>query len=178
MARGCVFFRDVAAVNMDMDDVETITFNAIGGADNITINDLTGTDVTRVVVNLAAGGGGGDGQLDTITVNARTGIDNIQIVTTAPGVVTITGLASVVEIRNFEGADRLIINTLGGDDVVDASALDVGLAFIVDTGDGNDTVTGGDGRDVFMLGLGLNTVFVSPGGDVVSSAGGTINIFG
>ena len=50
------FLRDVASVTMDMDDVETITFNAIGGVDNIIINDLTGTDVTRVVVNLAAVG--------------------------------------------------------------------------------------------------------------------------
>jgi Ca2+-binding RTX toxin-like protein len=173
-----LFVRNVGPVSMDMDDVETITFNANGGADNIVINDLTGTDVTRVVVNLAASGGGGDGQTDTITVNARTIGDNIQIVTTAPGVVTVTGLASVVEIRNFEAIDRLIINTLGGDDTIDASGLDVGLAFLADTGDGNDTVTGGDGRDVFMLGLGLNTVFVSPGGDVVSSAGGSISIFG
>ena len=40
------FFRDVANVTMDLNDVEGITFNALGGADNIVVNDLTGTDVT------------------------------------------------------------------------------------------------------------------------------------
>ena len=30
---------------MDLDGVEQIQFNALGGADNITVNDLAGTDV-------------------------------------------------------------------------------------------------------------------------------------
>ncbi len=47
------FTRNVAAVVMDNNDVEHITFNALGGADNILINDLSGTDVTEVNVNLA-----------------------------------------------------------------------------------------------------------------------------
>ncbi len=41
-----LFFRDVASVVMDMDDVEKIGFHAFGGADTITINDLTGTDLS------------------------------------------------------------------------------------------------------------------------------------
>jgi len=171
------FLRDVAAINMDLDDVETITFNAFGGADNIVINDMTGTDVTRVVVNLAASAGGGDGQLDTVTVNAGALGDNIQIVTTAPGIVTVAGLASAVEIRNFEGADRLVVNTGDGDDVIDASGLGVGIALFVNAGAGNDVVTGGAGTDTFTLGLGNNSVFASPGNDIVSSAGGNISIF-
>ena len=91
---------------------------------------------------------------------------------------TVTGLASVVEIRNFESIDRLIINTLGGDDVVDASALDVGLAFIVDTGAATTPSPAATAPTSSCWVLGLNTVFVSPGGDIVSSAGGTISIFG
>ena len=39
---------------MDLNDVEQIEFNALGGADNITVNDLAGTDVTQVAINLAA----------------------------------------------------------------------------------------------------------------------------
>jgi hypothetical protein len=50
------FIRDVAAINMDLNDVETITYNAFGGADNIVLSDMTGTDVTRVNANLAASG--------------------------------------------------------------------------------------------------------------------------
>ena len=39
---------------MDLNDVESIDFNALGGADTIVVNDLTGTDVTEVNTNLAA----------------------------------------------------------------------------------------------------------------------------
>ena len=41
------FTRDVANITMDLNSVETIDFNALGGADNITVNDLSGTDVSR-----------------------------------------------------------------------------------------------------------------------------------
>ena len=41
------FFRNIANVTMDLNDVETIDFNALGGADNIRVHDLSGTDVTR-----------------------------------------------------------------------------------------------------------------------------------
>ena len=48
------FTRDVGNITMDLNNVEQIHFNALGGADNITVNDLTGTDVTQVTINLAA----------------------------------------------------------------------------------------------------------------------------
>ena len=34
--------RDVGSVTMDLDGVEEIDLNALGGADTITVNDLTG----------------------------------------------------------------------------------------------------------------------------------------
>ena len=40
-------FRDVGNVTMDLNGVENIQLNALGGADTITVNDLTGTDVKR-----------------------------------------------------------------------------------------------------------------------------------
>ncbi len=40
------FFRNIATVTMDLDDVESIDFRALGGADNIVVGDLSGTDVT------------------------------------------------------------------------------------------------------------------------------------
>ena len=63
MAGGRLFTRDVASITMDLNGVERIQFNALGGADNITVNDLTGTDVKQVTINLAGtlGGSGGDG---------------------------------------------------------------------------------------------------------------------
>ena len=37
-----------ATITMDTDGVEQVDVNALGGADTVTVNDLTGTDVTRV----------------------------------------------------------------------------------------------------------------------------------
>ncbi len=48
------FFRNVANVTMDLNDVEAIDFNALGGADTIVVNDLSGTDVNQVDADLAA----------------------------------------------------------------------------------------------------------------------------
>ena len=41
-----IFFRNVASVTMDLDDVESVDFRALGGTDNIVVGDLSGTDLT------------------------------------------------------------------------------------------------------------------------------------
>ena len=48
-----LFLRNVANVTMDLNDVEKIDFRALGGADNIVVGDLSGTDVTNVDLDLA-----------------------------------------------------------------------------------------------------------------------------
>ena len=57
-----LFLRDVASVTMDLDDVETIDFRALGGADNIVVGDLSGTDLTLSSLDLAG---------PTVAVTAR-----------------------------------------------------------------------------------------------------------
>jgi Ca2+-binding RTX toxin-like protein len=173
------FFRDVANVTMDLNDVEHIDFNALGGADNIVVNDLSGTDVTEVNINLAStiGGTAGDNQPDTITINATSGDDVIQIVGDANGV-TILGLATTVNITGFDALnDRIIINGLAGDDVVEASGLAAGaIQFTADGGadddilvggDGIDVLLGGDGDDVLVGGAGLDILDGGPGDNVI-----------
>ena len=44
--------RDVANIVMDLDGVETLELVTLGGADRVTANDLSGTAMTNVVVNL------------------------------------------------------------------------------------------------------------------------------
>lgn len=63
MANGgrALFLRDIANVTMDMDDVERISFNALGGADSLVVGDMSGIDVNRVTVNL-----GSDGASDSL----------------------------------------------------------------------------------------------------------------
>src|SRR5262249_48636064 len=48
------FFRDIGNITMDLGGVEQIDFQALGGADTVTVNDLRGTDVTEVNVDLAS----------------------------------------------------------------------------------------------------------------------------
>ena len=64
---------------MDLNGVEKIAFNALGGADTITVNDLSGTGVTQVDVNLAANGGAGDGAADTVIVDGTNGANTIEV---------------------------------------------------------------------------------------------------
>jgi len=100
------FFRNVANITMDLNDVETIDFNALGGADTIVVNDLSGTDLMAVNLNLAAVGGG-DAQADTVIVNGTAGDDAIQAIGDANGSAAL-GLAARVNITGAEAAnDRL-----------------------------------------------------------------------
>jgi Ca2+-binding RTX toxin-like protein len=159
------FFRNIANVTMDLNDVETISFDALGGADNITVNDLTGTDVTTVALNLGAAGGGGDGQVDTIFVNATNGDDVIQIVNDG-GVVRVLGLAAEVDIFNFEAHDRIVINGLAGDDVIEASGL-TGLFLTGNGGDGDDILIGSPGHDILLGGAGDDVLIGGGGLDIL-----------
>ena len=52
------FTRDIGNITMDLDGVERVNVNALGGADTLTVDDLSGTDVTEVNTDLAATGGG------------------------------------------------------------------------------------------------------------------------
>jgi Ca2+-binding RTX toxin-like protein len=168
-----VFFRDVANVLMDMDDTEAVTFNALGGADTVAVNDLSGTDVTDVNLNLAAAGGAGDAQPDTVIVFGTNGADGVNVFGPV-GAVTVGGLATRVRIAGAEAAnDRLVINALAGNDAVNASALSAGaIQLTVDGGDGDDTLVGSSGADVLTGGAGNDRLVGGPGVDVLVGAPG------
>ncbi|HEX6660227.1 MAG TPA: hypothetical protein VF065_19195 [Ilumatobacter sp.] len=129
------FFRTQGAITMDTAGVERVDFNALGGADLVTVNDLSGTDVTDVRLDLAGtlGGGTGDGQNDRVVVKATDGDDAINVQGDAEAV-KLSGLAATVAVLHSEGAnDRLEVNTLDGSDAVDSSGLDAGaIQLLVD----------------------------------------------
>jgi Ca2+-binding RTX toxin-like protein len=169
------FFRDVAAITMDTDDVERVKYNALGGSDNVVVNDLTGTDVSQATVELASAGGAGDALVDTVTVNARN-TDDVIVAGGNGSSASITGLPAAVSIANAEGAiDRLTLNALGGTDVVDSGGLAANVigttvngGLGVDTfigGPGVELVNGGDGNDLAILGGGNDTFTWNPGDD-------------
>jgi Ca2+-binding RTX toxin-like protein len=123
------FFRNPANITMDTAGIETVTFNALGGADQINVNDLTGTGVSKLNLDLAAALGGttGDNQADHITVTGTTGDDAVVVSGDAAGV-NVTGLATAISIRHAEAAnDRLDLNTLAGIDTLSSGGLGAGL---------------------------------------------------
>jgi Ca2+-binding RTX toxin-like protein len=170
-----LFTRDIANVVMDLNDVESINFDALGGADTVVVGDLSGTDVTEININLAGANGAGDGQADTIFINATNG-DDVVLVVGDNGGVSVLGLAAQVNITGFDQGDRIVINTLGGADVVEASGLDAIIALTADGGDGDDvlvgsmradTLLGGAGDDVLIGNGGLDILDGGPGDNVV-----------
>jgi Ca2+-binding RTX toxin-like protein len=115
------FFRDAGTITMDTAGVERVDFKALGGADLVTVNDLSGTDVNDVNVDLAGtlGDTTGDGQADRVVVNATNGNDAINV-NGGAAKEKVSGLAATVVITHAEVAnDRLEINTLAGGDSVD-----------------------------------------------------------
>ena len=166
------FFRDIANVVMDLNDVESIDFNALGGADTVVANDLSGTDVTELNASLASAGGG-DAQPDNVVVNGTNG-DDVVVIAGDASRVTAFGLAARVNITGAEAAnDRLTVNLLAGDDVVDASSVAAGsIQLTLDGGAGNDVLIGGDGNDVLLGGPGDDVLIGGPGIDTLDGGGG------
>jgi Ca2+-binding RTX toxin-like protein len=178
--------RDVGNVVMDVNGVEQVNVNALGGTDTVMSNDLTGTGVGTVNVDLAASGGGGDGQADDVIVNGTAGPDSIKV-SGSNGAASVTGLAAAVNVANSEPAnDTFTINALAGADSVDASALDsVSTVKLEENGGddadvltgspGSDLVNGGRGNDVAFLGSGDDTFVWNPGdgSDTVEGQAGT-----
>jgi RTX calcium-binding nonapeptide repeat (4 copies) len=171
------FFRNVANVTMDLNDVEAVDFNALGGADTTVVNDLSGTDVTELNLNLAGviggRGGDGDGQPDNVIVHATNGDDVAQVFGDARGV-SVIGIAAQVDITAAEAAnDRLTVNALAGDDVVEASGLTAGSIQLTENGgDGNDVLIGGEGNDVLNGGAGDDVLIGGPGLDILNGSDG------
>jgi Ca2+-binding RTX toxin-like protein len=162
--------RDVDNVTMDLNDVELIRFKALGGADNIVINDLSGTDLLRggVNVDLAGSAGGGDGAVDTVTVNGAAGNEIITVFSN-PGVVGINGSSVPVTIFNAESGDQLVVNGGAGNDTIDASRFPLSaITLTIDGGAGDDTIVGAQGPDVLLRGgIGNDNYFVDSGIDRV-----------
>ena len=218
--------RDVAAITMDVNRVQKINIQALGGADTITVNSLLGTDVVQVNIDLAATGGAGDGAVDTVTLSGTAAADTFNIAANGTAIEA-TGLGALVRVMNAELAnDRIAVNGVGGDlvnvngtagadtmqvlpsivtsyvrvsasgfaapiDVTGALTLSVnglggpdtitaanglatlGVALILDGGDGDDTITGGDAAETIIGGPGNDIVSGGRGNDIIYLGDGT-----
>ena len=165
-------FRDVANITMDLNSVERIQLNTLGGADTITVNDLTKTDVRQVAVDLGSNGAP-DGQPDTVIINATNGDDAI-IITNNNGVVTVSGLATETTITNFDPTiDHIVVNGLGGDDIITATGLGTAMVLTADGGAGDDVLIGSAGNDTLLGGAGDDVLIGGPGQDILDGGTGS-----
>jgi hypothetical protein len=130
-----VFLRNLGAIRMDLSGVESVQVNALGGADAITVNDLTGTDVRHASINLSTNGVE-DTKADRVIANGTDAADRIHI-SAHDGTVDVAGLPADVSVTGSQLIDQLQVNGLGGHDRVDvgddATAL---IGVTVDLGTG------------------------------------------
>ena len=164
------FFRDVANITMDLNDTEFIDVQALGGDDNAVLNDTTGTGLKSVVLDLevAIGGGAGDGAADSVTVNGTNDPDDIQITATG-NAVDVNGAPVTVQIDHSEAAnDKLTVNGLGGADTITAGrGLAALIQLVINGGAEVDVLTGGDGDDRIVGQQQNDSMFGGAGNDTL-----------
>jgi len=159
--------RDVGQVTMALSSMERIELSTLGGADNVTVKDLSGAGVTDVSIDLAGTVNGtvGDGALDRVTIEGRQGADTINVIP-ENGVIHVLGTPENVDIRNADATDQLIVKGLGGDDtIVVSNAAHPGMQFTLDGGAGNDILRGGNGAELLIGGDGNDFIDGNIGAD-------------
>jgi Ca2+-binding RTX toxin-like protein len=168
------FFRSTGNITMDTHGLERVDLNALGGADAVTVNDLSHTDVKNVDVDLAGtlGGTTGDGQADRVSVVGTPGNDTIAAAGDASGI-TVTGLKTQVTIQHQDPTDQLFALGVGGNDSISATGLAAGaISEFLEGGDGNDTIAGGPGAETLLGDNGNDTIDGNGGNDRASLGAG------
>lgn len=160
--------RNPANVTLDVDGFETVDLDTGGGADTVTEDELNGTAVTRVGIDL-----GHDHTLDTVAVNATAGDDMIPV-SGDQNEVSVLGLAARVDVTGADPSDRLTVNGLAGGDAIVAEGVTAGsMLLTLDGGDGDDLLLGSRGDDVLLGGAGDDFLEGLGGNDTLD--GGTGN---
>jgi Ca2+-binding RTX toxin-like protein len=183
---GVELFRDVGDILMKLNQVETIELNALGEVDVIDASALHASDVDLIV-----NGGTGDdrailgaGDDDFIWnpgdgsdfVDGRHGTDTLVFNgADAPEVFTVSDSANGVQLlrdvgniqMDLENVERVEVNGLGDNDVIDGSGMTKPVELSADGGDGNDVITGGWGNDVLAGGTGTDVLDGRQGNDLL-----------
>ena len=138
------FTRDIGTVTMDLNDVEQVDVHALGGADTITVNDLTGTDLPLAGVKIdlegvrgsasptAAGQRDGQRRRRQETINVTPFTRPYWSAAPPRPWVSFTPMPPT----------QLIVNGGAGNDTIDASTLAAGaISLTLNGGAGNDVLT-------------------------------------
>ena len=129
-----VFLRSPGNIRMDLDGVERLDLATLGGADAVTIGDLSGTALTVADIDLSSAAGTGDAKTDTVVVNGTDRPDRVDVAAHA-GAVDVTGLRAKTVVTGGEPTDQLDVATFEGDDSVTVhDAARALLDIVVDLG--------------------------------------------
>jgi hypothetical protein len=140
---------------VELDNVDKLRLN---GAHDVTVDDLSATDVFQVDVDAAA--------LDRATVNGSAGDDQISV--GSFGVPSVLG-PTFVRFENAAPAARLTVDGRAGDDIVSASTAALKLTLV--GGPGDNTLLGGPGDDTLIGGDGFDDAKGGKGDDVARLGG-------
>jgi Ca2+-binding RTX toxin-like protein len=165
--------RDGANIATDIDGVEAVVVHAAGGADKITVGDMSGTGVSEVSIDVGSAAGVGDGAADSVVVNAGNA-SNLILISGSGSNYTVNGASTFVSVLSSEAQDHLTVNGLGGDDVISAASLTATVSITLDGGDGNDTIIGSAIADTIIGGNG-NDYLIGQGGDDTLIDGSGLN---
>ena len=131
-------------INMDLNSVERIELNALGG------DDQTGTDLKQFAIDLGAD----DQAADTVKIATN---GQFTLNTDVNGVITVSDLTSTVTIANFdEDTDHLVINGQN-------QPVTVAAASSNNTGGTSTASDGSHAADLALLGQFMASSFVVAG---------------
>ena len=119
--------RNIGHLALDINRVETVELNPLGGADRVFVHSLVGTDVRSTKIDLSSTSGATDLQPDTITVDG-------------------TDKRDVIGVRGSHGEAHVFPFPSGG--VLDITHADASLDRL--------TIRGRGGRRIFADGLSEN----------------------
>ncbi len=150
---------------IDIDGVELLGVAALGGDDELTVDDLSRTDMFQVDGDL----GEADGALDRVVVDTMDTSEQEQTLVLAfSGIVGVLG-PTFVQLTNAEPTDRLRVNGHRGDDLMSTSTD--AMKITLDGGADTNTLLGGPGDDVLLGGDDFDLVQGHKGDDVVRMGG-------
>ena len=114
------FTRNLGNIVMDLNDTERIDLRPLAGNDDLTVDNITGTDLRRIDVDE-----GGDGFIDTVTVNGSAAADTFHVAADGGTVSVSRAGAPTVRVSgadfesDFGQSDQLTVAGLGGADSFD-----------------------------------------------------------
>ena len=122
---------DHSAGRIDADNIQDVSwvgFGGLDGGDQVTVNDLSSTDVVNFTPDFTdpLDNTGPNNSADQLTVRGTAAIDHITVSGSGANI-TVAGLTPTVTPINLDAQDTLRIETLAGTDTVNSSGLQRGL---------------------------------------------------